>query len=391
MFTLIKNSEIFSPKSEGQQDILIAGNKIAMIAPEINPPANFIDIEVVEARGLTSVPGFIDQHVHITGGGGEGGPATRTPEIMLSDLTTAGITTVVGLLGVDGITRNMTGLLAKSRALEHEGITSYIYTGAYQIPTRTITGGVRSDLVLIDKIIGSGEIAISDHRSAQPTLEMLIELAAEARVGGMLGGKAGIVHLHLGEGKTRLELVFQALKHSDLPVGQFVPTHVNRQTELLQQAVEFTKLGGTIDLTAGIEADNASPGALNISNSLRFLKKAGVSLAQVTISSDGNGSLPQFNARGEITAMSVGSVGVLWQDLKKAITDGIVSLEEGIRLITANVARVLKIFPVKGTLTAGSDADLVLLNQRLEIIRVYARGRLMVDNGVPIVKGTFEK
>lgn len=391
MFILIKHCEVFSPKSEGLGDILIAGEKIAVIAREINPPSNFVDVDVIEARGLTAVPGFIDQHVHITGGGGEGGPATRTPEIMLSDLTTAGITTVVGLLGVDGITRSMTGLLAKARSLEHEGISSYIFTGAYQIPTRTITGDVRSDLVLIDKIIGSGEIAISDHRSAQPTLEMLVKLAAEARVGGMLGSKAGIVHLHLGEGKSRLDLVFQALEHSDLPVSQFVPTHMNRQSELLQQAVEFTKLGGTIDLTAGIEPENASPGALNISNSLKFLKKAGVSFNQVTISSDGNGSLPQFDTHGEITGMSVGSVGVLWHDLKKAIINDVISFEEGIRMVTVNVARILKIFPNKGTLAEGSDADLVLLNHRLEIVKVFARGRLMVDNGIPVIKGTFEK
>ncbi|TLM97488.1 beta-aspartyl-peptidase, partial [bacterium] len=335
--------------------------------------------------------GFIDQHVHITGGGGEGGPATRTPEIMLSDLTTAGITTVVGLLGVDGITRSMSELLAKARALEHEGISSYVFTGSYQIPTTTITGSVQSDLILIDKVIGAGEIALSDHRSVQPTLEILVKLAAEARLGGMLGDKAGIVHLHLGEGKSMLNLVFQALEQSDLPINQFVPTHVNRKSKLLQQAVEFIKLGGAIDLTAGIEPEKDSPDAINISDSLDFLKKSDIPLHQVSVSSDGNGSLPVFNPRGEITGMSVGSVEVLWQDVKKAITAGIIDLEEGLRLITINVARVLKLFPFKGILAVGSDADLVLLNRQLEIEKVFARGRLMVDNGVAVVKGTFEK
>lgn len=390
MFTLIKNCEVFSPKKEGRRDIFMAGGKIAAIRPGINIPADFFDIEIIDARGLTAVPGFIDQHVHITGGGGEGGPATRTPEIMLSDLTTAGITTVVGLLGADGVTRSMPELLAKARALETEGLSAFIFTGAYQIPTRNVTGSVRTDLVLIDKVIGTGEIALSDHRSAQPTLEMLVQLAAESRMGGMLGGKAGIVHLHLGEGKSRLDLVFQAMEHSDLPISQFVPTHVNRQLGLLEQAADFVKLGGTIDLTAGIEPENASPDALNIRDSLILLKKAGISLDQVTVSSDGNGSLPQFDAHGEMTGMSVGSVGVLWEDIKKAITAGVITIEEGLRLVTANVARVLKLFPAKGALAVGSDADLVLLDRQLGIEKVFARGRLMVDDGVAVVKGTFE-
>jgi beta-aspartyl-dipeptidase (metallo-type) len=390
MFTLIKNCEVYSPGMEGRRDIFMAGGKIAALRPGINLPADFFDTEIIDACGMTAVPGFIDQHVHIAGGGGEGGPATRTPEIMLSDLTTAGVTTVVGLLGADGVTRSMPELLAKARALETEGLSAYVFTGAYQIPARTVTGSVRTDLVLIDKVIGTGEIALSDHRSAQPTLEMLVRLAAESRMGGMLGGKAGIVHLHLGEGKSGLNLVFKALENSDLPIGQFVPTHVNRRLALLEQAADFVKMGGSIDLTAGIELENASPDALNIMDSLRFLKRAGISPDRVTVSSDGNGSLPRFDVHGEMTGMSVGSVGVLWEDIKKAITAGVITIEEGIRLVTANVARVLKLFPAKGTLAAGSDADLVLLNRQLEIEKVFARGRLMVDNGVAVVKGTFE-
>ncbi len=392
MFTLIKKGQVFTPKSHGIMDIFIVGDKIAMVAPEINIPYDiFTDITVLDADGLSVTPGFIDQHVHITGGGGEGGPATRTPEIMLSELTTAGVTTVVGLLGFDAVTRNIPGLLAKARALEAEGITAYIYTGAYQIPARTLTANVRSDLVLIDKIIGTGEIAISDHRSAQPTLAMLVKLAAETRVGGMLGGKAGIVHLHLGEGKTGLDLVFQALAQSDLPVTQFVPTHLNRKKNLLKQACKFVKMGGTIDLTAGIEPEKPSPDALNIMESLKLLIEMGISLNSVTASSDGNGSLPQFNDRGEITGISIASVKVLWTDIKKAIRAGVVTLEEGIRLITFNAANTLKLLPAKGIIAPGSDADLVLLNPDLEIDKVYARGRLMVDNGNAIIRGTFEK
>ena len=80
------------------------------------------------------VPGFIDQHVHVTGGGGGGGFATRGPEAMLTDLTRWGITTVVGITGTDGTTRTPVALLAKVRALEIEGLTAYMWTGAYDVP-----------------------------------------------------------------------------------------------------------------------------------------------------------------------------------------------------------------------------------------------------------------
>ena len=72
------------------------------------------------------MPGFIDGHVHMTGGGGEGGYATRTPELSLSDAIRGGVTTIVGCLGTDGVTRSLAALLAKARALDEEGISTFI-------------------------------------------------------------------------------------------------------------------------------------------------------------------------------------------------------------------------------------------------------------------------
>ena len=164
-------------------------------------------------------PGIIDQHVHITGGGGEQGPISRIPEIMFSELVEAGVTTVVGVLGFDSITRSVAGLLAKARGLEAEGITTYIYTGSYGSPTETLTGRVLTDIVLLDKVIGVGEIALSDYRSFHPSLEDLRVLASEAMAGGMLGGKAGILHLHVGDGREGLGSLFRLLDESDFPLN----------------------------------------------------------------------------------------------------------------------------------------------------------------------------
>lgn len=394
MLKIIRNGEIYGPDFIGNYDILIAGEKILGVAPGIEIPAVFahaFEVGEIDATDKIIVPGFIDQHVHITGGGGEGGPASRTPEITLSQLTTAGITTVVGLLGFDGVTRSMFELLAKARALETEGISSYIFTGAYEIPTRTITGNIRSDLVLIDKVLGAGEIAISDHRSAQPTLEMIIDLAAETRTGGLLGDKPGIVHVHVGEGKRGLSILFDAIAQSDIPIKQFVPTHVNRLAGLFQEAVAFHKQGGNIDLTAGITPKTDSPQSLEVVQALEILVKEKADLGRVTVSSDSNGSLPIFDDQGQLFRMGVSSANVLWDDIRRAVHDNVLSLADAISLITRNVACLLKLLPKKGLIQSGSDADLVLLDRELNIDSVFARGRLMVEGGRAVVKGTFEQ
>ena len=215
MISIISQGNVFSPEPLGKKDIVIVGDKIVVVAEPGQIKIEGTEVQTLDASDKTIIPGFIDSHVHILGGGGEGGPSTRAPEIKVEDIISCGVTTVIGCLGTDGITRHMESLLAKARGLENEGVTTFIFSGSYEIPVNTITGSVRSDLALIDKIIGAGEIAISDHRSSQPTFEEIARLAAECRVGGMLGGKAGILHLHLGDGKRRLEMLFKLINETE--------------------------------------------------------------------------------------------------------------------------------------------------------------------------------
>jgi beta-aspartyl-dipeptidase (metallo-type) len=384
MWHLLRNAKIFSPEEINDEDVLIVGKSIAAIGKNLSLP-QFVDGEIIDCNGGYLVPGFIDAHVHICGGGGEAGPTSRTPEIQLSQLTMGGITTVVGCLGTDAISRSMEELLVKARALEEEGLTSYIYSGAYQA-NRTLLGNLRQDLVLIDKVIGAGEIAISDHRSAQPQIAELERLVAEARVGGMLGSKAGIVHLHLGEGKKGLRPIYTILEETEIPITQFMPTHINRTESLLNQGAEFLKSGGQIDLTAG--CDDFEP-QLQVPFVLKWLENRGLLNERVTISSDGNGSLPQYNEAGVLVAMGIGSVQVLWRDVREAVLNFEVPLERGLKIITSNPADVLKL-KGKGRIQVGYDADIVLLDKDLTIDQVWAKGKMMVRDRRPVVFGMFE-
>ncbi|MBA1336245.1 MAG: beta-aspartyl-peptidase [Firmicutes bacterium] len=391
MLKIIKNGEVYAPEYLGKKDILIADRRIGFIHDEIPLPSGLGDIEVMDAGSKIVVPGFIDSHVHICGGGGEGSFSTRTPEIQLSDITTAGVTTVVGCLGTDGTTRCMAGLLAKARGLEEEGITTYIYTGSYQVPVVTITGSCRDDIVLIEKVIGVGEVAISDHRSSQPTVDEIARIASEARVGGMLAGKCGVVNLHLGDGCRRLEYLIKILDNTEIPATQFLPTHLNRDIGLLESSLEFALRGGYVDLTTSSDPDALEEREVSASCGFRKMLEWGFPPERITFSSDGQGSLPLFDREGKLIGLGIGSVKSLHRAFCASVFEEKIPIESALRVITSNVADVLKMRE-KGRINTGMDADIVILNKEdLSIDMVIGKGKILVENGKACVRGTFEK
>ncbi|MCP8968966.1 beta-aspartyl-peptidase [Ectobacillus ponti] len=389
MLTLLQGGEVYAPHYMGKKDVLLTSDRIGYIQDTIEVPHG-LNVKVVDASGLLVVPGFIDAHVHIIGGGGEGGFKTRTPELMLSNATTAGITTIVGVLGTDGTTRRMESLLAKARALEEEGITCYIHTGSYHLPLQTLTGRIQDDIILIDKIIGIGEVAISDHRSSQPTFEEFVKAAAAARNGGILSGKAGIVEIHVGDGEEKLSLLERIIDETEIPIRQFHPTHINRNEELFQAGIRYALRGGYVDFTTSTIPQFLEEGEVKCARGLRLMLEAGVPIGCITFTSDGQASLPAFHADGEFAGLQVGKVSSLYKEVRDAVLEEGIPLETALQVITSNPAAVLKL-PQKGAVQAGKDADLVLLKRdTLEIHTVIAKGNIMVECGQPMVKGMFE-
>jgi beta-aspartyl-dipeptidase (metallo-type) len=385
---LIHDADIYAPGRAGRADILVAGGRIERIERGISLDATLA--ERVDASRWLALPGFIDGHVHVTGGGGEGGYATRTPELVLSDAIRGGVTTVVGCLGTDGVCRSAEALLAKVRALDEEGITAFMWSGDYAVPVRTLTGSIERDLLLIDKVIGAGEVAISDHRSTQPTFEELARIAAETRRGGVLSGKAGVVNVHVGDGHRGLSLLRRIVNDTEIPIAQFLPTHINRNPRLFEEGIAWAKAGGFVDFTTSTVPAFLADGEVKCSTGLRRMLDAGVPISQVTFTSDGQGSLPNFDAEGRLQGMDVGRVTSLFAEVRDAVRHEGVPLETALAPVTSNPARVLKLRG-KGELVAGADADIVFVDPaNLTIAGVIAKGRWLMRDGVPLVKGTFE-
>ena len=388
MLLLIKNVEVYAPDPGGTCDLLIGGGKILRMEADIRIPRKYC--EVIDGRNHKAVPGFIDGHVHIMGGGGEGGFATRTPGLPLTDAILGGVTTVVGCLGTDGYTRNMAGLLAKAKGLEEEGLSTFIYSGSYGLPLRTLMPSLEEDLLFIDKVIGAGEVALSDHRSSQPTFEAFAQLVAMARRGGMLSGKAGIVNVHLGDGARGLDFLRRIAAETELPLTQMWPTHINRNPHLFEEGIAHAKAGGFVDFTTSTLPSYLEDGEIPCAKALRRMLEAGVDPGQITFTSDGQGSLPDWDRNGRLQDISVGRVTSLFPAVREAVQDEGLPLETALRVITANPARILKLRS-KGQLAPGMDADIVLLSAKdLEVRSVVAKGRLLMKAGRPLTKGRFE-
>jgi beta-aspartyl-dipeptidase (metallo-type) len=384
---LLTNAELYDPGSRGRSHLLIGGEQILWIGTEIPDLSSGLGVKHRDLEGRRVIPGMVDCHVHLTGGGGEAGMHSRVPPLQLSRITAGGVTTAIGVLGTDDTVRSPAELVAAARGLVAQGLSAYCYTGGYHVPPVTVTGSVRHDIVHIDLILGVGELAISDHRSSQPTLDELLRVAADAHVAGLMAGKAGVVHLHVGSGPRGLELVWRALNETELPPSVFNPTHVNRRKALFEEAVALARRGCVIDITAFPVA--ADEDAWSAAEALTRYLESGAPPARVTVSSDGGGCLPVFDADGRVTHMDVGQPSAMAVALKELLACG-QPLERILPAFTANPASLL-LLARKGHLTTGADADLVVLDDEGSVRDVMARGRWHIREGRSMVRGTFER
>ena len=250
-----------------------------------------------------------------------------------------------------------------------------MYTGAYQVPTPTITGDIMRDITLIEEIIGVGEIAISDHRSSVPTIAELAKLTGHARVAGMIGGKAGIINMHMGDAKDPFRPLHDIVAISEFSYKQFIPTHCNRNDYIFEDAKEYGKIG-YVDITTSSYPYYMDE-EIKPSKALKQLLESGVPLNHITFTSDGCGSLPGFDPEtGKLIKMEMGLPSSILREIKEAVLEDGISLEQALQVATSNPADILKL-PGKGYIKEGFDADILILDSSFKIIHLLANGKRM--------------
>lgn len=380
-FKIIRNAHIYAPKDLGTNDILLCGNKIAMIDKKIE--VSGIRMETFDAEGKIVTPGFIDRHVHVIGGGGQQGFASLAPEVTVSELINCGTTCVLGLLGTDGFVKDLPTLYAKVKGLSQEGLSAYMLTGYYGIPTPTLTHSVAEDLIYIDKVIGC-KLAMSDDRSSFPTEEEILRLINQVRLGGFTSGKGGFLHIHLGNLPSGISLLLDIARKYPTLIKYLSPTHMIRTEMLFQQAMEFANMGGNVDFSTG--GTRFQLPHLCVMEALQN----GISIERITFSSDGHGGVRRFNPQTGEDSYRPAPLDLNFKEMKALVNECNLPLEQALKLITENPARHMHLAS-KGQIEVGKDADLCFLNNQLDITDVILNGEIGMKDQVIIKKGRYEK
>lgn len=370
MLYLIKNADVYAPEHFGLKDIFIAHGKFAAIDNQLNFDQG--GVITIDAAGKKVCPGFIDQHIHVTGAGGKDGFLSMTPEVQAADLIRCGTTTAVGLLGTDGTARNIRALFGKVSALRQEGLSAYMYSGYYGSDTVTITESIQTDMIFIEPVLGF-KIAISDIRSSYPTALELVRKLREVRVGGLLSNKKGIMHVHLGNLPSQMDVLFELVESYHFPIAHISPTHVGRTASLFDQAIAFAKLGGSIDITTG-----ASKYTDPYRTVIYALNK-GVAIERMTFSSDGHAGLTKTNAQGESIGFKKAPIDQNMLEVVQLIKTAGLPAEKALQLVTTGPASNLGLTN-KGRIQLGYDADMCWFDDNWTLSDVFAHGQPKMRN-----------
>ena len=187
------------------------------------------------------------------------------------------------------------------------------------------------------------------------------------------------------EFQNPVDMMFEALEKSMIPIKIFRPPHVNRRKGLLEEGYQLLEKGGYIDLTCGISEDFCPGGCI------LEAKEKGIPTEHITISSDGHGSWSKYREDGSLLEIGVSSVDALREEFLYMVHELDMKLEDALPYMTSHVAEALGLQGKKGTIQKGADADLLLWDNDLKLDSYIAGGKIFMQKEKIICKGTYEK
>lgn len=351
MLILFKNGSVFINNKFHVCDILVGGGKILKTGKisESSLLHTHLEIEIVDCKDKYITPGFIDSQAHMAGGSGEMGFLSQPPRVVIEECIRGGITSIVGCIGVDTHTRTMSNLFASVRAFREAGVSAYAYSGGYEIPPKTLTQNLSTDILYVEEIIGAGEVAIADHRAPEPTPDQLARVVVDAYVAGTLTKKAGVTRIHVGPAERKLQTAREMIERHSINLDSLYFTHMDRSRALVIEGIELAKKGCFLDFDIH-END--------LQTWYKFYLEEGGLPEQMSFSTDAGVATPTE----------------LWEEIRKCSQEKECTLEQLIPAVTTVPAKALKL-NTKGVLLAGCDADLVTFDRKDLIIRdVMAQG-----------------
>lgn len=189
--------------------------------------------------------------------------------------------------------------------------------------------------------------------------------------------------MHMGGLSSKLDAVFRILKDCEFPVQYFSPTHCARTKDLFDECLKLQKMGGFFDITSG--GSQFAP----LHEVIAYGIEKGLKLDMMTMSSDGNGSVPKFDESGALVGYGCASCSANLDVLRDVVKNKILTHTQAFALMGKNVAKFLNL-ENKGSIKVGFDADFTSFDEDMKVQDVIAKGEFCVKDKELVKKGFFE-